>query len=293
MKSVRTLHLRALEAVKYFQKSESSLLKIIQEVDAAKVFLEMGYSSLFVYLTESLKLNEGQAYAYSTVSRKSREVPALQVAVENGLSLYKAQRISAVINKTNQEEWISKAKELPKAKLEMEVAALSPSPVKKESIRAVGDYRISVKVEISDRLNEKLKRVRTLVSNRKKKNSTLEDCLEELLDFYLEKKDPIKKAERVLEKRPKRRNGLEAKSESVSISPCPGRVVRRNIPVATKHQVLLRDQGRCNFKGSSGRICASERRLEVHHLKPWAIGGTHQLENLQSLCRAHHNFRHG
>ena len=279
MKKIPELHLKAIAAVKDFQKAESSLLKIIQAVDTAKVFLEMGYSSLFLYLTEALKLSEGQAYAYSNVSRKAREVPELQAAVENGLSLYKAQRIVPVITKQNQEEWISKAKELSKVKLEMAVAAVSPTPAKRESVRSVGENRISVKVEISEKLNEKLKRVKTLISNRKKTNASLEDTLKDLIDFYLEKKDPLKKEKR-------------GTGGTVNVELRPSKVIRRYLPTAIKRQVFQRDNGRCSFKGINGKSCASEQHLEIHHLKPWSIGGSHELNNLQTLCHAHHQFRH-
>jgi len=289
MKQIPDLHLKALEAVKHFQKAESSLLKIIQEVDQAKIFLQMGYTNLFLYLTEALKLNEAQAYAYSTVSRKSREVPALQIAVENGLSLYKAQRIVPVLTKENQEEWISKAKALPKAHLEKAVAEVSPATPKRDHFRAVSKNRVRISADVSDEVNEMLKRALVLVSNQKKKNASLEDCLWEVLEMYLERKDPLKKAKRVLEKKLRAK---VSKAGLVSIPPCPGKVIRRQIPTEIKHQVLLRDQMKCSFKARTGKACGSERHLEIHHLKPWSIGGDHSPSNLQTLCHSHHQHRH-
>ena len=57
-------------------------------------------------------------------------------------------------------------------------------------------------------------------------------------------------------------------------------------------KVFIRDQMRCSFKGSVGKVCGSERSLEIHHLKPWSFGGDHSLSNLQSLCHAHHKYGH-
>ena len=285
MKNIPDLHLKAIEAVKHFQKAESLLLKIIQEVDQTKTFLEMGYANLFLYLTQALNLCEAQAYSYSTVCRKSREVPALRVAVENGLSLYKAQRIVPVLTKENQEEWISKAKELPKAQLEKAVAEVSPESPKRDSVRSVSRARVRISADISDEVNELLKRVQVLVSNQRKKNASIEDCLKEVLEIYLEKKDPLRKAKRVIEKK-------IVKGGVVTVQPCPGKVVHRHIPTGIRHQVFVRDQMRCSFKGRDGRICGSDRHLEIHHLMPWSIGGRHGLENLQTLCHAHHQHRH-
>lgn len=44
---------------------------------------------------------------------------------------------------------------------------------------------------------------------------------------------------------------------------------------------LERDGWRCV-------LCNSVRRLEVHHVKSLKDGGTHELGNLQTLCRACH-----
>jgi len=288
MKLIPPLHLKALEAVKHFQKAEICLLKIIQEVDQAKIYLEMGHANLFVYLTEALKLSEAQAFVYSSVSRKSREVPALQVAVENGLSLYKAQRIVPILTKENQEVWISKARELPKAQLEREVANLNPSAPKRDSFRAISQERVRLNAEISEEVHQMLKRVQTLLSNELKKNASFEDCLRDLLEMYLSKKDPLKRAKRALEKK----THSSHTGNLVTISPCPGKLVRQAIPAGIKHQVLVRDQMRCSFRRRDGKLCGSERHLEIHHLKPWSIGGGHEISNLQTLCYAHHRHRH-
>ncbi len=286
MKQIPPLHLKALEAVKYFQKAEASLLKIIQEVDQSKTFLEMGYANLFIYLTEALKLSEAQAYAYSSVSRKSREVPALQIAVENGLSLYKAQRIVSVLTQENQDEWISKANELPKAQLEKAVAEVSPAPPKRDRFRAISQTHTRINAEISEEVSEMLKRAMTLVSNQKKKNASVEECLKEVLELYLSKKDPLKRAERAVE------NQGGTVSVALGLGLCPGKVVRRAVPSGIKNQIIVRDQMRCSFIGINGKVCGSDRHLQTHHLKPWRIGGDHSVENLQTLCGAHHGYRH-
>ena len=299
-------------------------MKIIQQVDEAKVFLKMGYSNLFSYLTESLKLTEAQAFTYSTVSRKSRQIPSLQTAIEAGLSLTKAQRIVPILTKENHQEWISKAQNLSKYDLEREVAELNPLASKKESLRAISKNRLSLRIEISNELSQKLQRLKTLISNQTKKNVSLEDSLEEIANFYLSRKDPLKKAslkaasatlrsaklnvdravKNVDEKKSNHSNSHSHSHSNSHLHPkntapaFPGKVnaspkvLKRRIPAATKHQVFTRDQMRCSFKGLDGRICGSERSLEIHHLKPWSFGGDHSLSNLKSLCHAHHHFGH-
>ena len=45
-----------------------------------------------------------------------------------------------------------------------------------------------------------------------------------------------------------------------------------------KKQVYERDPHYCNY-------CGSKKHLEIDHVKPLARGGTHELSNLQILCR--------
>ena len=35
-------------------------------------------------------------------------------------------------------------------------------------------------------------------------------------------------------------------------------------------------------------VCQRPGRLEVDHIQPWHRGGSHDLENLQTLCRGCH-----
>ena len=50
-------------------------------------------------------------------------------------------------------------------------------------------------------------------------------------------------------------------------------------------KALERDGYRC-------RICGSTERLNVHHIVPISMGGTHELENLITLCYRCHATQH-
>lgn len=52
------------------------------------------------------------------------------------------------------------------------------------------------------------------------------------------------------------------------------------IPGSVRYEVLKRSGGKCALCG----IDASERALEVDHIKPRKHGGTDDIENLQALC---------
>ena len=73
----------------------------------------------------------------------------------------------------------------------------------------------------------------------------------------------------------------------------PRRRTRRPIPVRVKREVWQRDEGKCSFVDPhSGRRCGSRFLLEIDHVVPYAVGGTHDAGNLRVYCGAHHRYRH-
>jgi hypothetical protein len=61
----------------------------------------------------------------------------------------------------------------------------------------------------------------------------------------------------------------------------------RKIPPALRRALRERDAGRCQYPG-----CDS-RRVDAHHIRHWANGGTTSLANLISFCKRHHALVHG
>jgi len=60
-----------------------------------------------------------------------------------------------------------------------------------------------------------------------------------------------------------------------------------DIPAKTRNRVWARDQGRCRVPG-----CRATRHIDIHHLIPRALGGTHDEWSLCLLCSAHHRLHH-
>jgi 5-methylcytosine-specific restriction endonuclease McrA len=67
---------------------------------------------------------------------------------------------------------------------------------------------------------------------------------------------------------------------------------KRNYPAHLIHQLSLRDQRQCTGKSVTGGRCTEERWLEFHHVIPVEQGGPDTLENLRTLCWAHHKKIH-
>jgi 5-methylcytosine-specific restriction endonuclease McrA len=64
----------------------------------------------------------------------------------------------------------------------------------------------------------------------------------------------------------------------------------RHIPAAVRRAVFERDEGRCTHAEALGRRCAETHRVELHHLRAFALAGEHTERNLTLRCKAHNTL---
>lgn len=289
---IKVLHAKALEAASRFKRAEADLIDILQEADRTRVYFHMSYKSLFEYVVGALGLSESIAYNLITVSRKAREVPALQTAIRSGgLTVSKARKVTAVLNRANSDEWIQKAMTLSSRKLEAAVA---------DATQPGRERSIGLHLGLPRPVYENLKRAQELECQRQGRSVSLEQALEAALGIYLEKQDPVKRAERILEKKKSASQPTQSVSALVtgqvqpsdpSASPVGARA--RSIPAAFRHRAHARDQGRCTYVDPRTSLRCEERKwVHLHHVQPKARGGTHAPENLTTLCSSHHRWVH-
>ncbi len=277
------LHERAIQLSFEFRRLEGELILILGEIDQLKFFRRLGYSSLFTYAVGALRLSEANAYAFISVARKSREIPELKMAViEQKITVAKASRIVAAITKENVLSLVKFAETHTTRQTEVEVARLQPSAAVSDKIKFKGEDLVKLECGITKGTHEKLERVKSLLAA--KGQFSLDKVLTEVLDNYLERHDPVRKAKRALTKKPK------------TIKLCARRVQpgskRAPLPARTKHQVHARDQGRCTHTSENGDRCGNDRWIELHHIRRVCDGGGNDVENLTTLCGFHHDLVH-
>jgi len=334
------LHEKALALSKDFGRLENELIAVLQEIEAQKIYVELGFSSLFKYATTSLGLSEANAYTFIAVARKAKSIPLLQQSLEEAsVSVSKVKPILAVLELENSKAWIQKAKTLSKAEIEKQVAGFAPKAKKREKVQYVREEALRMHLEVREEIYQKLKRVQEISASK-----NLEETLEALVDVYLKTKDPIEKAKRVQKKSaaapgsyrpggsdrttvggrlpgklptgglptgerlptggqptgglptgakppvPVLTNACDIKSKKT----LPRNKVfgRGPIPAKIKHQVFLRDGGRCQYRGTSGEVCGERKFVQIHHLEPLWQGGGDGVDNLLSLCHPHHDYFH-
>lgn len=285
------IHSRAVELSNKYKKSEAELIDALQQVDTHKVYLEKGYSSLYQYVIQELKLSEGIAYSLITVSRKAKIVPEIKEEIKNGtMTLSNARRITAVITPENKQEWISKATTLSMRELEKEIVKVAPKLAVQEKVSYVTEQRTKLEIGLNEENLSQLKKVQDLLSQKLQKPVSLEDTIVTMTQEYLQKHDPIQKAKRVLESK---KNSSLPSTPIKQNGTLPLLIARRvPIPSVVLHEVNLRDKRQCSFINNQGTRCINKRWLEVHHKVPVSMGGKNTLENLTTLCTIHHKQTH-
>ena len=97
----------------------------------------------------------------------------------------------------------------------------------------------------------------------------------------LEKRDPVRKAQRAEKRRQKR--------SSEHVVPVQQTQNSRDqaIPMKVQHQVWLRDEGQCSHQFPDGSRCEARGHLELDHRQMRCRGGNNDLDNIRLVCRRH------
>ncbi len=136
------------------------------------------------------------------------------------------------------------------------------------------------------------------------------------LGDLLEHRNPLRKAERAKQRQEKKEQGKSSDKgvapgrtpteivvpvTSVPVTSVPdsatpegtpsGKKHRSQIPMAVRHEVWSRDDGRCTWTEVDGSRCKEKFNLELDHVQTMHChGGTHDVENLALTCRRHNQL---
>jgi hypothetical protein len=285
--NIESIHKKALEIARHFHKAESDLISVLQEIDRKKIFIHVGFNSLFDYATKALKLSEANASAFIAISRKSESVPALKAAIESGnLTVSKARRLTSVISKENSSYWIELACTLKRAQ----------DLVSQKSKKAASyEETLSALLEFFLKRQDPLEKAKR---NIKKGDTNADDNIGADANIFTDNAfasgpGHVKSGSLDIKDEPK--ESLQARKVSHSIKPKkafnPSRA-RKSLDAQTLHRLHIRDGCQCSFQSESGVRCMQRRWLHIHHKNPLSHGGSNEFENLQTLCQNHHKLMH-
>ena len=290
----QNLRQQALNVSQEYRRLEGLLLEVLQQIDQSKLFKKLGFSSLFQYAVGELKLTESVAYGFITVARKSLEIAPLKDAIlSQKLSVAKASRMTSALTVQNATHLLAFAQTHSTREVEFKIAKFQPQATLRERAKPISENTIELRLNVTKEVFADLKRAEALLGQ--SGDLSLANTLKIVLSQYLERKDPVRKAQRILSKRQLRTfrvkpNGLQNRKATAQHD--LKNHGRRPLKSLEKHQVFARDQGQCTFIEAGGERCTHQKWLELHHIQPVSRGGSNDPHNLTTLCSYHHDLIH-
>jgi 5-methylcytosine-specific restriction endonuclease McrA len=301
------------------RQATSHLIAALGELDARRLYLGEGCSSLFSYCTRVLHLSEHAAYLRIEAARAARKWPAiLGLLADGALHLTAIGLLAPHLSADNLEQVLAAARHKSKREVEEIVASLRPRPVVPSSVTKMPTPKSATakvesqtagipaatcpappatNVEVTPPPGEPkhLTEVTPLAPERYRVQFTVSretyDRLREardLLRHRIPDGDIAAIFDRalavLLAELRKARHGKVHRPRAASA--CS---TGRHVPAAVKRAVWERDKGQCAFLGTWGR-CTERGFLEYHHRVPFADGGATTADNLELRCRAHNAY---
>lgn len=326
------------EAIANEREAISIVIKYFAEIKKRELYLKAGYSSLFAFVTEHLGYCNASAQSRINAMELIKSVPEVEKKIESGeLSLTAAARVQTFFNaekKTKKTystpaklELIEQCLKKSTREVERELAKRNPDVANYETCRPVGQDRFELKLVISEELEAKIRKLKSLLAHSEPGMKTAE-LFERLVELGLEKHDPARAAARAEKRKAAQKVKVDSKTEIgsgsnqklasevpaqkpnldtplrahevTSNSGCetqlrhPARPAKpsRSIPAAFRHQIWLMNEGQgCAFTDTrSGKRCGSRHAMQVDHIVPFSRGGTHEIDNLRVVCAQHNRL---
>ncbi len=281
------------------------VLRHLREIERRRLFADRGYGSLFDYCTRELKYSEAAAQRRIASMRLLRELPEIETRIEEGrLSLSvvsRAQtffrqesRVDTPVSTAQKREILQELEGKSAREAERALLARSSDPVQvlPERVRAVSAELSEIRFVAEQTFVRELEILRGLLAH-SHPNASMAELLKFAVALAVRKLDRAREPER-------RASSSDPEPVSVqvsaTVSPLPTSEVvpdRRRPSRALEREVWRRDASCCSYTDpTTGRKCGSRHRLQVDHVRPWALGGENTVKNLRLLC-FQHNQRKG
>jgi hypothetical protein len=322
MDNARDFAARLQALLRREQGAMADFLLALADFDRKRFWQALGYSSLFHFLHRELGMSKGAAHYRKTAAELVQRVPEVVEPLRNGrLCITSIIELAKVLTPENREEVLprffhrsrqeakavsaelcpmeaaphrtvvttlpvvasSRGEAVPQPALvpgrsvqpvELGVPAVevAPRPVQRSAAEPLTAELRRLHVTVSKRFMEKLEAARDALSH-SHPGADVETLLEVGLDLVIERAARRKG----LVKRPRPANDVGSNDP-------------RHVPAAVRREVMLRDEGRCQWPTADGGICGSTHRIELDHIVPVGKGGRSTAANLRVTCDFHNDL---
>lgn len=268
------------------RKSITRVLHLLQEVEARKLYAKRGFSSLFQFAVDYLGYSESAAHRRISAMRAVKEIPSIENKILSGsLTLTNVAQVQGFIKQETKtsgpvslEEKVKifdQAQNKSTRECEKLLLTKNPQALPKERRRQITAEVTELKILLPEEVINQIQELKSLWSH-KNPNMTDGELIVEMLKTCLKQS----------------KKGLKPTDE---LKPLPAPEVKktktRYIAKAIRQTVWQRDQGRCQFRDPlTKHRCDSRHLLQIDHIRPWALGGDHDPDNLRLLCATHNQL---
>lgn len=266
----------------------TEILQMISQASQRHVYLDLGYGSLFDWLTQYYGYSNAAAQRRIEAARLLKSVPEVTTLIQQGrINLSTLSRAQSTLraqeratSKVISREEKRKIVEALADKSSDEAARILVARFPSAAQQAQRDRRTVVSesltrhaVNLTRVATANLDRAKSLLSH-KLPRATDADIIAYALEILIGNIAPIQKAR---------------KPKGASVTPSRQSLTRRrHIAIEKRRSVFIKAHEQCEYRDPvSGRRCDSTHQLEIDHIRPVALGGDDSSDNLRLLCRAH------
>jgi len=220
-------------------------------------------------------LSPNQYWKRAQAARVIRRFPETQALLEAGeTEICHLSLVAGKITDANAPVILAELKGKSRRELETFLSRVTPDGQIKEK-----EVETELRLKLTQTQMAALDRAREVLSHGGHVPN-VEEIIAKALGDLLEKRDPVKKAERAVARK-------ESGKQTAKV-PSPGKEKgSRYIPMAVRHQVMLRDGGQCTAMLHDGKRCPERLMLEFDHIELYARGGANDVDNIRLKCRRH------
>jgi 5-methylcytosine-specific restriction endonuclease McrA len=296
--------------------STIKMLHFINDLERRKLFLDLGYSSVFDYCVRRIKYSSSQAGRRIQAARCCRRYPELfPLLREREVCVTTLALIEPIITDDNKNDIIQRVRGASRRGVERLLSEYRPPAALRDRIRYVQipspeprsieatlwdrqsaraipeEYRDPVPTEekvfvqflADDEFLELFEEIRILVPNGGE--LTFAEMMKVVLTEYCDRHSPAARhARREAKKREESPDSRRREWNFAQVE------TSRHVPDNIRDEVFVRDGGQCSFVAPDGTRCQCKKGLQIDHIRPFVAGGAHNPSNLRLLCGAHNRL---
>ncbi|MEK2690608.1 HNH endonuclease [Bdellovibrio sp. GT3] len=298
------------------------VLNHINEMESRRLYAELGFDSMFRYLTRHLKYSEDAAYRRLSAARILKQAPQVAEKLENGTltltqltQVQNALKLEAKINpNTTSVSLLPTVLEKIESKTSFETKSTLAKdfnlPIQiADSITPQKDDSVRFEITLTQEQMKTLESARDLMSHLVPDGNwadLLTVLAEKQIHIILGKELSNHDAKKEFTKKTNATVGfsvdvgaggpLSVATTDLSKSSCVKQNSTQSFLVARKRsQIKITDKRNllttadycCEYRSAKGIKCNSKYQLQIDHIQPIALGGNNEPQNLRVLCRAH------